>query len=99
MNKQEYLVTKLIEEAAEIIQRATKAIDFGFTEVEPTQEHDNEFRLVQEINDFLAVLEMLQESGVSLRGIANPVALAKKKTKVEKFMELSRQQGCLVDEV
>jgi hypothetical protein len=97
MNRQEYLIVKLIEESAEVIQRATKILTFGKDEVQPEQEKDNSERLVAEFNDMLAVLEMVIESGVELRRIADPIALSKKKTRVEEFMKLSRAQGCLQD--
>lgn len=99
MNKQEYMAVKVIEEAAEVIQRACKSLCFGWAESQPGQDKDNEERFVGEFNDLLAVVEMLQGSGVPLRGIANPIAIAKKKARVDEFMNLSREQGTLVDEL
>lgn len=95
MNKIDYLVNVLVEECAEVAQRGTKILRFGHDEVQPEQSLDNTERLVGELNDLLAVVEMLQEEGLELKGLANPVALAKKKTRVEKFMKLSKAQGKL----
>ena len=98
MNKIDYLINLLSEECNEVGQMCSKILRFGLEEVRPEQEFTNKERLIQEVNDLLAVLELLQAEGVDLTGLANSVALAKKKTKVEKFMELSRAQGKL-DEV
>lgn len=97
MNKIEYLTTKATEEASEVIQRLCKANIFGWDEVQEGQEETNKERFVKEFNDLLASVEMLQEQGIKFRRIADPIEIAKKKSRVEKYMELSRKQGCLTD--
>lgn len=93
MNTTEYLLSCLIEECAEVIQRATKAQRFGLQEVQPEQELTNEERLAAELADLTGVLEMLYEHKVQL--IAEEGAIAAKKKKILKFMDYSRDQGCL----
>lgn len=83
----------LIEECAEVIQRATKAQRFGLREVQPEQELTNEERLAAELADLTGVLELLWDEGLKLTG--EEEAIAAKKAKVKKFMDYSREQGCL----
>lgn len=83
-----YLLTCLIEEAAEIIKEATKAQRFGL--------HDNylpltpEQRLKQEVNDLLAVREMLLDEGLDIR--KDRELLEAKKRKVERTISYRNEQ-------
>lgn len=45
------ILETLIEECAEVIQRATKMLRFGAHEVQPGQDKDNSVRLALEIGD------------------------------------------------
>ena len=54
----------LIEEAAEVQQRATKAIRFGPKEIQPGQDFNNVERLSAEIGDLLVMIEMATEAGL-----------------------------------
>ncbi|MBX5130755.1 hypothetical protein HJB53_30155 [Rhizobium lentis] len=97
MNKREYLLTKFIEECLEAAQRATKILTFGADEVQPGQPFNNTERLNHEYNDLLASVELLAEdAGIEL--FRDVSLIVRKREKVEKFMEYSRQQGCLTDE-
>lgn len=97
MNKREYLLTKLVEECLEVAQRATKAMCFGIDEVQSGQDLTNAERLNSEWNDLLATADLLAiEGGVSL--YRDHRLIVRKREKMAKFMEYSRQQGCLVDE-
>lgn len=94
MTVQEYLLTKLAEEAAEVTQRATKALTFGLHEAQPGQ-MDNEARLLDEIVDMCLILQILQRDhgmGCCDMSEANLVA---KEAKVRQWMEYSRQCGTL----
>ena len=51
------LLTILIEECAEVQQRATKVLRFGVDEIQPEQPHDNTQRLSVEVGDLLAVVD------------------------------------------
>lgn len=80
------LLTILIEEAAEVQQRATKLLRFGATEVQPGQSHTNAQRLTSEIGDMACMVGLLAD-----RGIVDMVAVAcsaeVKKEKLRKFMQ------------
>lgn len=53
---QRELLTILVEECAEVAQRATKALRFGLDEVQSGQPFDNAYRLSQEIGDISCVV-------------------------------------------
>lgn len=93
MNTTEYLLSCLIEECAEVIQRATKAQRFGLREVQPEQSLTNEERLAYELADLTGTLELLGENGVKL--FAGDIAIEAKKQKIARYMDYSREQGCL----
>lgn len=93
MNTTEYLLSCLIEECAEVIQRATKAQRFGLREIQPEQEFTNEERLAAELDDLLGTLSLLAEQGVRLSSSSERIRA--KVLKVEKFMNYSRELGAL----
>lgn len=93
MSTTEYLLSCLIEECAEVIQRATKAQRFGLHEVQPEQSLTNEARLRIEVADVMAVLELLADEGVNLEPL-NDMVIAKI-NKVSKYMNYSRELGVL----
>lgn len=66
MNKQEYLLTCLAEECAEVAQRCTKALRFGINECQPGQELSNEERLNIELNDLFTICRLLSFEGVDI---------------------------------
>lgn len=89
MTEKEYLLTCLIEECAEVQQRATKALRFGLREIQPEQELTNQHRLVDELDDLEGVLDMLRMKGVvPMR--PDGLAVRAKIEKIEKFMRYSR---------
>lgn len=55
----------LIEECAEVIQRATKLLRFGVEEVQPGQPLDNADRLSLEIGDALEVIDRAVRAGIA----------------------------------
>ena len=94
VNRTEYLLACLAEEAVEVAQRATKAMRFGCDEVQPGQELSNTQRIRQELSDLIAVAEMLEEAGVPVLPLEVD-AIDRKKAKVAAFMEYSRSCGTL----
>jgi NTP pyrophosphatase (non-canonical NTP hydrolase) len=54
------LLTILIEECAEVQQRATKLLRFGCDEVQPGQDKSNSTRLAEEIGDLECVINWLE---------------------------------------
>jgi NTP pyrophosphatase (non-canonical NTP hydrolase) len=60
-NKTQYLICKLQEEAAEVIQAVSKINRFGEQNRHPDRQTTNKQELVQELEDFLAILAVLEE--------------------------------------
>jgi hypothetical protein len=94
MDEIQYLLNCLSEECAEVQQRVSKALRFGLKEIQPGQPLDNIQRIEEELIDVAAIISMLRERGVYLRG-AIPDAIAEKKEKVLETMILSERQGIL----
>lgn len=89
MNTNEYLLARIAEECVEAAQRALKAQAFGLDEVQEGHLLTNRERLVQELNDVYAVVEML-----GLAEVDRP-AMTKKKEKVLAFMGHAKKCGTL----
>jgi hypothetical protein len=87
MTRQDYLLICLMEECAEVAQRASKAIRFGIDGVQEGNPLNNSERIMVEYCDFIAVVEMLQDEGAIAR-IKTRREIEKKKRKVEKYMSL-----------
>ena len=62
MNTQ-YLICKLQEEAAEVIQAVSKINRLGEQGKHPDRATTNKQELVQELEDFLAILGVLEQAG------------------------------------
>jgi NTP pyrophosphatase (non-canonical NTP hydrolase) len=60
MNTQ-YLICKLQEEAAEVIQAVSKINRFGEQNKHPDRQTNNKQELIQELEDFLAILAVLEQ--------------------------------------
>lgn len=93
MTRMQYFFGCLAEEAAEVGQRASKAQRFGAYEVQPGQHATNAERLTFEMNDLLAVLDILREEGIRFEGIGDEKAIEKKKAKLRRYMEYSATVG------
>lgn len=83
---------KVMEESNEVGIRASKAARFGFDQRQPGQDQDNRERLVDELNDLVAVLQML---GLDPFKIINSNLVEKHKRKVRQYMQYSRELGML----
>lgn len=94
MNHSEHLLSIIAEEAAEVAQRATKTLRFGVAEVQPGQDHTNVFRLMGELHDLLAAVEMLHEHH-GWPVLIHRDLIDAKKVKVEKFLAYSAKLGTL----
>jgi hypothetical protein len=102
LNRTEYLLIKLAEEAVEVAQRADKALIFSLEQVQQNVEQNpeglnNAERLLGEVYDLFGVLEMLFEEGIIARPTDQDwlIAVRAKRAKVEKYMAISRERGCL----
>lgn len=97
MNKQEHLLTKLNEECLEVAKVVDKINCFGIDDVNilhldgPT----NRFRLVDELNDLKASIEMLEEAGIIPKDWESTYKKQQKKDKVNRLMWYARQNGAL----
>ena len=104
MNERQYLLIKLIEECAEVAQRATKALTFGMYEIQsqgpstntrPEAKLNNNERLCQEFTDLIAIATMLNEHLAKPLSTTDWAAQDDKIEKVQKYMEYSRSLGTL----
>lgn len=57
----QYLICKLQEEAAEVIQAVSKINRFGEANKHPDRQTTNKQELTGEVEDFLAILAVLEE--------------------------------------
>lgn len=95
MNHLEHLLTITGEEGAEVAQRASKALRFGLHEVQPGQPLTNLQRLIGEVQDLLAAVEMLHDE-INRPLVLDRAAMEAKKVKVEKFLAYSAELGTLL---
>lgn len=96
MNRLEHLLTILTEECGEVIQAGTKTLRFGLEEgrdVSALEYGNNVQRLRYELNDLIAMVEMLEAEGLDLS--PDYQSRLKKKTKVEKYLLYSKECGTL----
>jgi NTP pyrophosphatase (non-canonical NTP hydrolase) len=95
LNKSTYLLICLIEECAEVIQRACKAIRFGLDEVQPGQHLNNHDRISEELSDVQGVTVMLEvECDIKVLHF-DDIAIQNKIAKIRKYMPLSVERGML----
>lgn len=108
MNIEEHLMTCTVEEAVEISEEistalrniakvGSKCLRFGLDDrnvLEPTGPTNRE-RLVGELNDLLALTEMMVEKGMLPRCWLDRAQVEAKKTKVRKFMRHAKTCGAL----
>jgi len=95
MNKVEYLLTKVAEEAGEVSQIAMKCMQFGTDEVYQLIGKSNAERLREEFNDVYAVMQMLVAEGVIQNPLIDKDYIKAKKLKVKKYMGYSQSLGTL----
>lgn len=96
MTRKELLLLQVMEECDEVSQRVSKALRFGLEEVQPEQELTNAERIIYEFSDLYAVIDMLYREGL-LPQVVDPRAIAAKKDKVEKMLQLSKQCNVITD--
>lgn len=83
---QSELLQILIEECAEVQQRATKMLRFGVDEIQPGQPDSNLKRLSDEVGDLKAMIEHCCDAGV-IDPFATEDARKQKKHKLAKYMQ------------
>lgn len=94
MNKLQYYLCKLAEEASEVAQIALKAQQFGLDEcyIDKT----NKERIHAELNDLLGVVTLLNEQ-FNFEFNVDDEAIIRKKLKVKEYITYSIRLG-MVDE-
>ena len=92
MTKLQFLLLKLAEEAGEIVQIAAKTSQFGMLEKYPEQPFTNAERCHQEINDLLAIIDMLNDE-FNFGFVGDVYAMEMKKKKASKYLSYSVRLG------
>lgn len=92
MNRQQFLLLKLIEECCEVQKPASKAIQFGMQSYNPfdVNKTTNQEMIEDELNDLIAIVEMLVEENVISTDWQKYEKKLRKKNKVNDFYELSK---------
>ena len=96
MKYTQFLLIKVMEECAEVTQRASKAIQFGLTEIEPNQNLTNLERLNTEVKDLIIVLAELDTYTQSVGGVdclPTEDEMDAKLKKIEKYLNYSKDIG------
>jgi hypothetical protein len=98
MNRHEHIATTAAEECVEVAQRITKALRFGWGEIQAGQTLTNSERVVEEFKDLFAMMEWLaSESLIPSSFLPSGREISAKWAKVERFMHIARQQGVLTE--
>lgn len=95
MNTIEHLFVCLTEEAAEISQAACKIQRFGPGNPESDRAKTNIEQLTTEVNDLVAILELLSEEGVILPNLYCKEQIELKKKKLRDWMVVSEHLNLL----
>lgn len=97
MNRKEYLLECLSEECNEVGQRVSKALRFGLSEVQDGQPFNNAERIMEELRDLWAVVEICQDEGFLPEFGISTTDVDNKLARIEKFMAISRREGTLIE--
>lgn len=97
MNVQEHLLAKLSEECVEVSKEIHKALSFGLEDTDPTipGAATQRERIIEELNDVFAVIELLIDHGHLPKVFSDRSAIDRKKIKVGTFMAYAREKGAL----
>lgn len=99
MNRTEYLLVCLAEECNEVAQRVTKALRFGMEDVQPGQDRSNGQRIVDELADLFATLEVVSVTDkilpMAMSGAEWDQAIDAKKAKIEKYYQYAVKIGAV----
>jgi hypothetical protein len=89
---QQHLLVKLMEECAEVVQAAAKALLFGIEHSGPKME-SNLANLNFELSDVIGTIQACKDHGIELHMC--PHAAHAKVGKIERYMEYSKELGTL----
>lgn len=97
MNQSEHILECLQEECIEVAKDISKSQRFGLNDrnvLNPTCPTNRE-RVIDELNDLMAVVEMAVEFGILPHYWRDPDKQSIKINKVRKFMDYARKVGAL----
>ena len=97
MNQLQHLLTKLAEEGSEVAQIALKTSQFGAHEIMPGQPLTNFQRCHQELDDLMAIVEMLNAQ-YGFDYTPNRDRIEAKKAKVGQYLGYSIHLGLVEGE-
>jgi NTP pyrophosphatase (non-canonical NTP hydrolase) len=99
MTETEHLLICLMEEASEVAQACAKALRFGLDDEQPRMIAPSTARLsIQtELNDVLAVCQLLSEASVLPMIWIEQKMLTAKREKLKRMMDYARRKGTLED--
>lgn len=89
MTQTDYLLVQLADECCEVAHDAHKSIHFGLTGTNAPLGPTNQYRIVAELNDLWAVVQMCVDAGIIPSEWRDLDKVAAKRVKVEKFMRLA----------
>lgn len=93
MNRVQYLLIKLMEEASEVTKQAAKASQFGLDSRVPGRGGEtNEDLLCFELDDLIGVVDMLRKEGF-VRYNPDTERMERKQDKVNRYYEMSKLDG------
>ncbi len=89
MDRNQWILCKIAEEANEVAHRALKAQQFGLDEIQENQLKDNLERLREEMHDLIVVYDMLDGP------MREPpqVVRAEKHQKMKRYLKISEENG------
>ncbi len=97
MTTEQWLLTTLAEECAEVAQRCSKAIRFGLKEVQPGQEKNNTKRLYEEIADLFGTIEYIENLGIMDGPVTLKPLIDRKFERLAKYLKYARELGIVND--
>jgi hypothetical protein len=97
MDLKEYILTCIGEEAGEVTQASSKCLRFGMIDFHPDNGMmPNGTSLIQEINDLIAVAELLGENNYLDTKLLNDFSAKQiKKEKFYKYLKYAEKCGCV----
>lgn len=93
MNIEQYLLTCLAEECAELAQAASKANRFGMDDLWPGKPSTNRQDIELEFNDIVAVMELIRANGFLNGALFNADHIKRKKEKLSRMLIYSAQRN------
>lgn len=95
MTKQQHLLVCLAEECAEVQHAVAKALRFGLKDGYPGTERTNAGDISRELNDIMAIAELLKECG-AIPHNQTVTEIQKKKKKIAIFLKYAEELGTVL---